>query len=180
MVPAGVANAVSVFAETSKIPFYVAGVVLVCWALVVAALGIRRAADFPGSARSARLLMLGTAVLVAMTLTAAVLTGSGPEVHAAGAGGARADLAAKASGAPAYDRTDLTLAAGRDAIHFTNPSPVAHNVTIEAAGRVIGASETITGGETTLAVDLEPGSYAFFCSVDAHRGAGMEGALTVH
>jgi plastocyanin len=179
MVPTGVANAVSVFAATSKVPFYVAGVVLVCWSLVVAALGMRRPAEFPGSARSARRLMLGTAVLVATTLAAAVLTGSGPEVHAVGGPAASGDVAAEASGAPAYDTTRLTLAPGRNAIHFTNASSVAHNLTVEAAGKVIGASETITEGETTLVVDLAPGSYAYFCSVDAHRGAGMEGALTV-
>jgi plastocyanin len=178
MVPTGVASAPSVFAEaTSKVPFYVAGGLLVCWALAVAALGIGRS-DFPGSVRSARLLVLGTIVLVATTLTAAVVTGSGPAKGAAGPLPSSANLAAPASGAPSYDKTRVALRAGTDAIRFTNPSALEHNVTIEAGGKLIAASKTIAHGATTLSVKLPPGDYEFFCSVDAHRQAGMEGTLT--
>jgi plastocyanin len=180
MVPTGVPSASSVFAEaTSKVPFYVAGGLLVCWALAVSALGAGRSGAFPGSARAARLLMLGTVVLVAATMSTAVLTGSGPAVHAAGPAPATARLAAKSGGALAYDTTQLTLRAGSDAIDFTNPSPVPHNVTIAAGAKRIAASRTITQGATRFRVKLTPGTYVFFCSVDAHRQAGMQGSLTV-
>ena len=36
------------------------------------------------------------------------------------------------------------------------------------------------GGEiSTLHVTLKPGTYTFYCSVDAHRQGGMQGKLTV-
>ena len=33
--------------------------------------------------------------------------------------------------------------------------------------------------ETDLRIELGPGEYAFYCTVDAHRASGMEGTLTV-
>jgi uncharacterized cupredoxin-like copper-binding protein len=35
------------------------------------------------------------------------------------------------------------------------------------------------GGTSTVTADLKPGMYTFYCSVDAHRAAGMHGTLTV-
>ena len=61
--------------ETSKTPFYLAGILLVVFALVVAAIGIRGHEHFPRTQGAARAVM-GLAVLfVALTLATAVLTG---------------------------------------------------------------------------------------------------------
>ena len=99
MHPTDVASAAWVFASTlSTVSFYVAGGLLACWAVVLAATGITHPDDFPGSAGRARLVMLTSGVLVAATLTAAVVTGSGPsEEREAQQGAARSAGAAPTS-----------------------------------------------------------------------------------
>ena len=89
-------------------------------------------------------------------------------------------LEANKEGQLEYSTKTLTAKAGKVNINFTNMAPLGHNVTVEdAAGKVIGATPTFQGGTKTLALDLKPGTYKFFCSVPGHRMAGMEGTLTV-
>lgn len=94
-----------------------------------------------------------------------------------GGGGGTIQLAADPDGAPAFDQTELTASAGEIVIEFTNESSVPHNVTLENVEG--GATETITGDTASVTVNLEPGTYTYFCSVGGHRSAGMEGTLTV-
>jgi hypothetical protein len=64
-------------AAKSKVPFYIAGGVLVAWALLVSlGLGMRRR-DFPGSAAAERVVMLVSAVLVVAAVSMAVATSGG-------------------------------------------------------------------------------------------------------
>ncbi len=88
-------------------------------------------------------------------------------------------LTADPSGALAFDTTELTAAAGEVTIELVNDSGVPHNVEVEGNG-VEEESDTITSGSTDLTVDLEPGEYEFYCAVDGHKDAGMEGTLTVN
>jgi plastocyanin len=88
-------------------------------------------------------------------------------------------ISADPSGALKYEETEVTASSsGPVTIDFTNMSSVPHNVTIEGNG-ASGATDTITGSSTSTTVDLQPGTYTFFCSVDSHRQAGMEGKLVV-
>jgi hypothetical protein len=65
-------------AAKSKTPFYIAGGLLVCWALLVSlGLGLRKP-DFPGNLAGQRAVMGITAVLVATTMALAVATSGGP------------------------------------------------------------------------------------------------------
>jgi plastocyanin len=106
---------------------------------------------------------------------------SGPPVeNTGGAAPSTVDLAADPSGALAYDTTELTAAAGQPKIVFTNDSGTPHDVTIEDAnGNTIGQSDTITEGKTEVSFSAESDTYTFYCSVDSHREAGMEGTLTL-
>jgi hypothetical protein len=59
--------------EPSKVPFYVAGILLVVWALIVATLGIRNE-RFASEKRVGRTVMAVSAVLVVATMAMAVVT----------------------------------------------------------------------------------------------------------
>ena len=97
-----------------------------------------------------------------------------------GAGGGTVSVEADPNGALAYTQTSLTANAGSDTIDFDNASSTPHNVTIQdSSGKTVGATDTITGSTTSTKVDLKPGTYTFFCSVDSHEQAGMKGTLTV-
>jgi plastocyanin len=180
MHPVGVARAASVIAAApSKVPFYVAGGLLAGWAVLLGLIGLSHP-DFPGSDGRARLVMLTTGVLVAATLTAAVLTaGEETEGATSEAGTASVQLTADPSGKLAYDRKQVSVDLGKVTVRLINRSQTPHNVTIAKGSKVLAGTRTIDGATTSTTVDLPPGDYVFFCSVDAHRQAGMQGTLTV-
>jgi hypothetical protein len=60
-------------AEPSKVPFYIAGGVLVAWAVALSAIGLSRP-TFPDGPRGARGVMLLSFVLVVITIGAGILT----------------------------------------------------------------------------------------------------------
>jgi plastocyanin len=111
--------------------------------------------------------------------TTASATGGGATTGGAG-GGSTVQVAADPSGALKFVQTDLTATAGSVTIDFTNMSSVPHNVTLEGNGVSAEGTDTITGSSATKTFDLQPGTYTFYCSVDSHRAAGMEGKLVVN
>jgi len=111
--------------------------------------------------------------------TAILTAGEEHEGEAAAATSAELDLTADPSGVAAYDKKSGTVTAGTVTVKLTNESPLEHNVAVAQGARELGRSDTIKGSETELKVDLKPGKYEFYCTVDGHRAAGMEGTLTV-
>jgi plastocyanin len=123
-----------------------------------------------------------TSAKLPLVLTAVALAGCG------GGGSNEASSTPTAAGAATtlklaadksalkFDKSTLTAPAGKVTISMTNPSMQSHNVAIEGhgAGQVVGHD-----GTSTLTASLKPGTYTFFCSVDGHRQAGMQGTLTV-
>jgi plastocyanin len=172
-------------AAPSKVPFYIAGGLLVVWAVVLAGWGISHVGEFPGSQGRSRLVMLTGFALVAATMTAAVLTageedeGAAADGQAPEATGRTLELAADPGGGLVYDKDRAAVFAGRVTVDFKNDATLPHNVTIAQGSRTLGETKTITGGSSRLAVNLSAGEYVYFCSVPGHRQSGMEGALTV-
>ena len=180
--------------EKSKTPFYVAGGVLAAWAVTVSLVGVTRP-GFPGGPPGERAVIAVSVLLVALTITMAVVTASKPPKEAEAAapptagpagqppppGGAApaVAIAADPSGQLSYDKKSLTAKAGAVTVDFTNNSPVPHNVTIQQGSKNVAATATVSQSKTSVSAQLKPGTYTFFCSVDAHRQAGMVGTLTV-
>jgi plastocyanin len=94
-------------------------------------------------------------------------------------GGSSIKLAADPSGKLAFDKKTLTAKAGNVTIDFTNDSSTPHAVEVEGNG-VEKETKVVTKGDATLTAKLKPGKYEFYCPVDGHRMAGMEGTLTVN
>jgi plastocyanin len=100
------------------------------------------------------------------------------ESSGGGGGGEALTLTADPGGAISWEPGELSAPAGSVTITLVNESDVPHAVEVEGNG-VEEESETITGGETELTVDLEAGEYEFYCPVGNHRDQGMTGTLTV-
>ena len=183
MIPTGAASALSVLAAApSKVPFYVAGGVLAAWAVGLAVFGIGHP-GFPSSKGGRRGVIAASLLLVLATISMAVAT-AGEEHEGEGEGEAVATskeltLTADPSGAVAFDRKEAAVKAGTVTITLVNESPIGHNVAVARGAQELGRSDTITGDETELRVDLRPGEYEFYCTVTGHRAGGMEGTLTV-
>lgn len=127
-----------------------------------------------------------TSVTVEETGGAAAESEAGGEEGGAEAEGGTAGTAAAITfeanpeGQLAFEEKEVTAKAGKDTIDLTNQSAVPHDVSIEdSSGKTIAQTEIISEGSDSTSVELEPGTYTFYCSVPGHRQAGMEGKLTV-
>ena len=112
------------------------------------------------------------------TATPTPTSTSSSSSSAAAGGGTPVAIAADASGALKFTKSTLKAKSGTVTFEFSNPSQVPHAFAVEGHG-VDKDSKVITGGKTTLTVDLKPGKYEFYCPYDSHKQMGMEGTLTV-
>ena len=114
------------------------------------------------------------------TGTEAATTATTTAAGGGGGGGGTISISADPDGALAFTTTSVKAPAGNDTVKFDNPATLSHDVVIEDAnGNEIARTDVISQGSTTTTAQLEPGEYTYFCSVDGHRDAGMEGTLTV-
>jgi plastocyanin len=96
-------------------------------------------------------------------------------------GGATVALAADETSGLAFDKKTATAKAGRVTLKLTNPSgnSAPHAIAVEGQGVDRDGRTASPGATSSVSLDLKPGKYTFYCPVDGHRAAGMEGTLTV-
>lgn len=123
------------------------------------------------------------AVLTVITLALAACGGGGggeaPIDEGTAADGApSANIAVTGTDDLAFTQEQLRAAPGEVTVELTCEDAVNHDFTIEELDdRAVAACDP--GATDTGTVELEPGSYTFYCSVPGHRSGGMEGLLIV-
>jgi plastocyanin len=80
------------------------------------------------------------------------------------------------NGQLAYTSNQANGTAGKITIKMANKTSTPHDIVIDGKGK----GQVVTnGGTSTFSADFAAGSYTYYCSVDGHRQAGMQGKLTV-
>ena len=113
--------------------------------------------------------------------TTAAATPPATTTGGGGAGGSSTVNISTPSGTElAYDQKSASAKAGSVTIDFQNNESISHDVAIESpSGDTVGQTDLVASGTANTTVDLQPGTYQFFCTVPGHRQAGMQGTLTV-
>ncbi len=94
-------------------------------------------------------------------------------------GGATVEVAADPDEKLAFEQDSLTAKAGSVTFAFTNDAATPHDFKIEKGGKDVDGTQVISQDEAEFTVDLEAGTYTYYCSVGTHRSKGMEGELKV-
>jgi plastocyanin len=95
-----------------------------------------------------------------------------------GGAGGTVSISADPGGELAFEQDSVSAPAGEVTIDFTNDSSTPHDVVVEDDSGELARTDVISDSSTSASAQLEPGEYTFYCSVDGHRAAGMEGTLT--
>jgi plastocyanin len=130
--------------------------------------------------------------LIALLLAAGVLTAAGcggdddsgssdgsgsNSSSSSGGGGETLTVTADPGGKIAWDKTELNAKAGSVTLKLVNQADIPHAIEVEGNG-VEEETETVTGKDAEVTVDLKAGKYEYYCPVDSHRET-MKGTLTV-
>ena len=108
-------------------------------------------------------------------------TSTTPTTPAAAGTASTVKLSADPGGALKFNTSSLQAKAGKVTLVMDNPKSagIQHAVAVEGNGVDKDGQTVSPGGVSTVTADLKPGKYTFYCPVDGHKAAGMEGTLTV-
>ena len=103
-----------------------------------------------------------------------------PAAGGGGGGTSTVDISTPSGSDLAFDQKDATAKAGNVTIDFDNKQSLSHDVAVaDSSGQELGKTDLVSSGTANTTVDLQPGTYTFYCTVPGHKEAGMEGTLTV-
>ena len=128
------------------------------------------------SFRPSRRLILLVAPLVAALIVVLALGGA--------SAGAKTTIRLKAieKGGLKFNKKTLHTSAGKVTFVMSNPkgNKFPHAIAVEGNGLDKDGKHVTAGKTSTVTVTLKKGrTYEFYCPVDGHRKAGMEGKITV-
>ena len=98
-----------------------------------------------------------------------------PAVEKAG----QLEIDADPTGQLKFLASKASATAGQVTLKMKNPSSTPHDIAVQGNGINQVGQVVSSGGVSTVSVNLKPGTYEFYCSVDGHAAAGMKGTLTV-
>jgi plastocyanin len=163
-------------AEKSKVPFYVAGGVLVAWAVIVSlGLGLRRP-EFPGSKQGQRaVIAISAALVLAAVATAVISSGTSTKAQAAAAPASAAGTTTEAAAAPANTASTKTEAPAAPA-NTASTKAAAPAAPANTASTKAAAPAAAGGSSSRLALAANPGGQL---SYDTKQLSAKAGTVTI-
>lgn len=120
--------------------------------------------------------LVALSALAVLGLAACGGGGNDPEASSGGSSESGSSSTSVTAKEYKFNPSDITVDASPFTLELKNEGAIEHDFSVKGTDVVIlaKASEAATGE-----VELDPGTYTFFCSVPGHREEGMEGTLTV-
>ena len=157
-------------ADKSKVPFFVAGGLLVAWALIVSLVLGMRNPDFPGSLGGQRIVSAITAVLVIAAASTAVITSGGEK------GKTAAETAAVAKSEVPFGANTPDTAAPESATATASATTSTPAATPETPASSTPAPSPAAGASTTLKLAANPAGQL---SYDTKQLSAKAGSVTI-
>jgi plastocyanin len=79
----------------------------------------------------------------------------------------------------AFEPDTISAPAGEVSLALVNDGSIPHTLVVEGLEDDLKLSIAGSGDVDSGSLTLEAGEYTYYCDVPGHRGAGMEGTLTV-